>query len=98
MDFQIHFSYRNRLCHCLAVVDYREEPYYIFTTQYDEQIISTYSDDVTIKTDFNRVLPMDDDYLKGIVELRQAIFNAFVMTPEYSELKERLQLSSLERR
>jgi hypothetical protein len=98
MEFQVHFTYQNRPCHCLAVVDYRETPYFIFTTQFDEQIISIYSDDISIKTDLNRVLPMDDDYLKGIVELRQAIFNAFTTTPECSELKEQLQLSNLERR
>jgi hypothetical protein len=82
---------------CRLLIDYSEEPYYIFTIQKDSLIIDKYSDDVSIKTDLFKVLPKEDDFLEGIVELRQAIFNAFTSTAEYQKLKAQLLNSKAEK-
>jgi hypothetical protein len=97
MELDISFNFRNRMYSYRLLIDYSEEPYYIFTIQKDSFIIDKYSDDVSIKTDLFKVLPKEDDFLDGIVELRQAIFNAFISTPEYHMLKAQLSKSKAEK-
>lgn len=97
MELDISFNFRNKMYSCNLLVDYSGEPYYIFTIQKDSFIIDKYSDEVSIKTDLFTVLPKEDDYINGIVELRQAIFNAFTSTPEYHMLKAQLPNNKAEK-
>lgn len=95
MDFQFSFVFRSksRLAH--AFIDYNEEPYFIFTILLDKELIEEFSDEITIKTDFNKVLPKKDDSTPGLVELRQSIFDSIKETEEFKALKGRVTNKSL---
>jgi len=90
MQLHLQFTYNNQPCICEVLLDSSALPYYMFTLHTNPYIIAKYSDEVVIKTDLLKVLPKEDDYIDGIVELRQTIFNAFTATTEYEQTRSRL--------
>jgi hypothetical protein len=78
----IPFSYQGAMWLCSALIDCSDDPCYIFVTLYDRQLINQFGDEITIKTDFNGLLPKKDD-TPELVMLRQAIFDAVQPTPEF---------------
>ena len=85
------FRHKTRNAH--AYIDTTEFPFYIFTIILDRELIEAFSDEVAIKTDFNKVLPKKDDYKEGLVALRQAIFNAIRNTAPFKELKTKMAIA-----
>jgi hypothetical protein len=87
MDFDFSFVFRDKLRYAHAYIDYKEKPYFIFTIILDSELVEEFSQEVTIKTDFNKVLPKADDIVKGMVELRQAMFDVIKESEPFKQLK-----------
>jgi hypothetical protein len=87
----VQFNFRNRLCQCDYIIDSSAYPGYIFTFFTDKELIAEFSADITIKTDFYKLLPKNDDYGE-LIKLRQVIFNAIYPLDEFAEAKKQLTL------
>ena len=87
MESDVQFTFRNKEYSCYAVMDCSEYPYYIFTILADNELITEFGDEVTIKTNGEGRLPKRDD-LPVLTELREAIFDGVKTTPEFIALKE----------
>jgi hypothetical protein len=86
MGYDITFVFRGKICTCTAYLDCGQLPVYIFIILKDQCLIEEYSDELTIKTDFHKVLPRTDD-TASLVELRQAIFNALLGYHAFNKAK-----------
>src|SRR4051812_9929195 len=75
MDLSVQFTFRNKNYTCNIYIDSSADPCLIFVILFDKEIISEFGDEVTIKTDCEKLLPKKDDYPK-LIELRQAIFDS----------------------
>lgn len=75
------FIFRGKICVCNFLIDCSAYPGYIFTFLFDQEVVAEFSDEVTIKTDFVKLLSKSDDY-PALVTLRQAILDAICITPE----------------
>jgi hypothetical protein len=93
MELELNFSFKGKACSCRAFIDISEQPYFIFTIQRDTDIIRKYGDDISIKTDLSAILPHDNDWIAGMADVRQAIFEAFVTTSEYYIIRSQLSKS-----
>jgi hypothetical protein len=54
----------------------------VFVTLYDNDLVSEFGEEITIKTDFENLLPKKGDYLT-LLELRQAILDAMIALPYF---------------
>lgn len=77
----IQFIFRGKICTCSFLIDCSAYPGYIFIFIADKEVIAEFSEEVTIKTDFVKLLSKKDDY-PALVTLRQAILDAISPTPE----------------
>ena len=84
MDHNFQFTFRNMPYSCTAVIDRSAEPYLVFAILTDPLLITEFGDEVTVKTDFVRLLPKRDDY-PALIELRQSILNGLKLLPAFSE-------------
>jgi hypothetical protein len=86
MDSIVEFLFRGKLYSAEVFFDTSAMPFYIFCLLYDADLVSEFGQDLTIKTDLEKLLPKKDD-CKELVELRQAIFNAARNTSEFQKAK-----------
>ena len=86
MDLSIQFIFRKKLFSCTVLIDKSEYPCYIFVLFEDNDLIKEFGDEITIKTDCDRLLAKKDDYPE-LVELRQSIFNVVKIIPEFIAIK-----------
>ncbi|HYH16260.1 MAG TPA: hypothetical protein VD794_13620 [Flavisolibacter sp.] len=82
MTFTTTFTFRSKSYQTKIYLDYCEAPLYIFTIIDDTEIIDAFGEDVYIKTDGKRILPMLCHY-PSLNELRQSIFNVVKERPEF---------------
>ena len=90
METQMHFEFKNELFNCAFYIDSSEIPCYVFIELQDLQLIEIFGEEITIKTDFEKVLPKQDDY-RELVELRQALFDALQKAPDFLTVRRRLK-------
>ncbi|HVE60745.1 MAG TPA: hypothetical protein VNA26_02935, partial [Chitinophagaceae bacterium] len=64
---------------------------YIFVLLISPEIIKEFGDEISIKTDCEKLLPKKDDYPQ-LVRLRQSIFDAIKIIPEFLAAKEKMIL------
>jgi len=81
MDSETQFSFRNTHYFCKTYVDSSAHPCYVFVILLDNGLIHEFGEELTIKTDCEKLLPRTDDHPR-LVALRQAIFDSLKKTPE----------------
>ncbi len=86
MDLKLKCSFRNRIFSCNAYIDSTDYPCYVFVELVDKELVSEFGEEVTIKTDFDKLLSRKDDYPK-LVLLLVAILDSIKKTPEYEKAK-----------
>lgn len=91
MDLNIQFTFRNKGHSCYIYIDSTAHPCYIFVILADKKLIKEFGDEITIKTDCDKRLPKKDDYPE-LAELRESIFNAVKIIPEFIAVKQRMIL------
>lgn len=79
---ELHFQFREKLYSCIAIIDTTDYPCYIFTIQKDPEIVREFGDEVSIKTDCERLLPKEDDHPQ-LMDLRLSIFRAITQTADF---------------
>ncbi|GAC1424964.1 MAG: hypothetical protein NVS1B13_13800 [Flavisolibacter sp.] len=87
MELEVQFIFRRESCLCRAFVDVSEYPCYIFVLLRQPKLINEFGEEVSIKNDFEILLPKKDDY-PDLVELRQAIFDAIKAKPAFMFVRE----------
>ena len=87
MELEVQFTFRKESYLCSAFVDVSEYPCYIFVLLRQRNLINEFGDEVSIKNDFEVLLPKKDDY-PDLVELRQAIFDAIKAKPAFMFVRE----------
>jgi len=91
MDLNKRFTFRNKDYRCNIYIDSTAHPCFIFAILLDKDLISEFGDEITIKTDCEKLLPKKDDYTE-LIKLRQSIFNAVKTIPEFISAKSRMIL------
>ena len=81
MEVKSLFVYRERVYDCEIFTDISPDPCFIFIVLNDPGLIARFGTDLIIKTDYEKVLPLNNDH-DELAELRQAIFNAIITFPE----------------
>ncbi|RYZ47832.1 MAG: hypothetical protein EOP49_20215 [Sphingobacteriales bacterium] len=82
------FHLRGRDFSCEACIDNTEYPCLVFIRLFDRALIEEFGMEVTITTDFDKLLARGDDY-PAIKSLRQALLVALQLQPVW--IVERLQ-------
>jgi hypothetical protein len=86
MDTILKFIFREKLFTCEVCIDCSEDPSFVFVLLADEELVSEFGDEITIKTDFISRLARRDD-LDNLVLLRQAIFDSLKFHPMFLQAK-----------
>ncbi len=87
METHLQFSFRNKVRKAFLFIDNREEPCFIFLILEDKELIKEFGEDLSIKTDFENILPSDNISVE-IEKLREAIFHELRHTIEFAKAKE----------
>jgi len=74
MDAPIKFLFRKKWYKGEMFVEDSEFPCFVFVIVRDRELVEEFGDEISLKTDFESLLPKKDDYPK-IKELREAIFS-----------------------
>ena len=91
MEETVQFLYKEKLYQCEAYIDYTEFPCFVFVILNDRGLMQEFGDEITIKTDLEKLLPRKDDYPE-LVELRKAIFDAVKYTGRFMRIKQQTLL------
>ena len=94
MDFIVQFLFREKLSTARVYIDDSEYPCLIFTILNDVALIREFSDEVTIKSDGEIILPMKYSY-PALDELRISMFNSIKNTQQFQDVKVRMRRGSL---
>jgi hypothetical protein len=78
----VEFSFRQKVYTCNINIISSGYPCFVFVNLHDKELINEFSKEVTIKTDGEIRLPKKDDHAE-LVELRQSIFDAIKIQPEF---------------
>jgi hypothetical protein len=82
MGLLVPFTFRNKACLCSIYIDNSKSPCYVFIDLKDRELIIEFGEEVTVKTDFYKRLPKQDDY-PALVALREAIFDSLKDLPSF---------------
>jgi hypothetical protein len=82
MGLHVPFIFRNKPSSCTVYIDSSATPRYLFIELKDQGLIDEFGADITVKTDFERRLPKQDD-CPELVALREVIFHAIKHLPEF---------------
>jgi hypothetical protein len=82
MDCFVYYTFRGKVCAARAFFSFEQEPYFIFLWLFDSALINEFGDEISIKTDLEKVLSRKNDY-KGLMELEEAIFAALKKEPAF---------------
>lgn len=88
MDAPFTFNFNGRVYRAAAYFSFEAEPCYLFVQLLDSELQVQFGEEVTIKTDCETLLQKEDDVIYGLLELRQAIFDAIKITPEFFRAKQ----------
>lgn len=91
MELPVEFLFRDKQYNCIAFIDNSSSPFYIFADLQDAALIAEFGKEITVKTDFEKRLPKKDDY-PSLVEIRQSIFMAVKLLPEFAAARYKLEL------
>lgn len=94
MDLKLHFNFRNKIYSCVAYIDNSAFPCYVFLDLLDNELVTEFGSEISIKTDFENLLPKKDDY-PSLVLLRQAILSSFMQLPDYSNIKQQCRQNKM---
>lgn len=83
----LNFIFRSKLYRCEALIDDTDYPLYVFIIFCDEELKAGFGNDLTLKTDFENLLPRRDDSSESF-ELRQTIFAALKSSALFQQAKE----------
>ncbi len=75
------FTHKKGNYSCNYEIDNSEDPCFVFVTFNDKTLIKKYGGELTIKTDFQDLLPFEDGH-SVLNELRQDVFNGLKSHPE----------------
>ena len=87
MKIPLQFRFRNKERKASAFIDNQEEPCFVFLILEDKEIIKEFGEDISIKTDFENILPSDNASVE-LEKLREAIFHELRRTVEFAKAKE----------
>ena len=88
MDAKIDFLFRKKLYEGKIFVDGSELPCLVFVILYDQELEEEFGDEITLKTDFEKLLLGKNDY-KALAELKEAIFSIARNTAPFVAVKEK---------
>ena len=80
------FTFRKKTRCFEPFIDDSEFPCYIFVILEDEELAAEFGRDVTLKTDFETLLPRQDD-TPSLLALRQTIFDTLKTTVLFQQAK-----------
>jgi len=86
MGLPVPFVFRKKAFVCTVYFDNTPSPCYVFIDLKDQELIHEFGKEITIKTDFERRLPKQDDY-PALVLLRDVVFDAVKLLPEFMTRK-----------
>lgn len=86
MDCFFYFYFRGSKCGARAFFSFERNPYFIFLWLYDSELVLEFSDEISIKTDLEQVLPRKNDYA-SLVDLELTLFEALQKEPEFIRQK-----------
>jgi hypothetical protein len=90
MNANIDFIFRKKLYKAELFFDDSEYPCFVFVIIHDKALIEEFGDEITLKTDLQKLLPKKDDYPE-LVGLREAIFSIAKNTAVFLAGKEKWQ-------
>lgn len=82
MDINRQFTFHGRLYGCSTFIDHSIDPCFVFVEFTDPELIGKFGSEVTIKTDFEKLLPFGGCEPE-LLELRLAIFDTLQVHPEF---------------
>ena len=82
MDFKVQFHFRGASYNAIPYISFEEDPCFIFITLEGEKVVKEFGEEISIKTDCEKVLPKKDSYPE-LEELRKAIFDAVKETQPF---------------
>ena len=86
MDFKVQFLFRGTYYSAISYLSFDEDPCFIFVSLEGDELIKEFGEEISIKTDCEKVLPKKDSYPE-LEELRHAIFEAVKQTPLFELAK-----------
>lgn len=90
MDLKLNFIFRDTCFSCNAFIDNTDYPCYLFVELTDKDLAREFGEEITIKTDFDKLLPEKDDY-PGVMRLQDAILDSVKKIPGYEVAKQECQ-------
>jgi hypothetical protein len=94
MDAKIEFLFREKLYEGQIFVEGSELPCLVFVILYDKGLVEEFGDEITLRTDFDNLLPRRSDY-QSLNELREAIFSIARNTAPFLAVKEKWKKAGL---
>lgn len=94
MEINREFVFQGKKHGCNAYIDAAAEPYFIFVEFKDAGLIERFGAEMTIKTDFEKLLPFGS-YSIEISELRQTIFDMLQTHPDFIHAKLKVEALKL---
>ena len=82
MGLLVPFTFRNIASACTIHIDSSATPCYVFIDLISKDLIYEFGEEITIKTDFVKLLPRQEDY-PALVVLNDVIFDAIKVLPEF---------------
>ena len=86
MDINREFTFRDKLYGCDTYIDSSIDPCFVFVELQDTELIAKFGKELTLKTDFEKLLPFGDRDPE-FNELREAIFSTLQVHPEFIHAK-----------
>ena len=84
----LQFKFRNRQSKAVVIIDFTEAPCYFFVSIKDEVLRKEFGTNISIATDFEKILTKPNRSLTQYDKLKVAIFEAMKTTMEFARVKE----------
>ena len=88
MTIVLQFKFRNRQSKAVVIIDFAEAPCYLFVDIKDEVLRKEFGANISIATDFEKILTKPNRSLTQYDKLKVAIFEAMKSTREFARVKE----------
>lgn len=93
MDINREFTFSGKKYECSTFIDHSADPCFVFVEFTDPDLIARFGAELTIKTDFEKLLPFGGRGQE--TELRQAIFDTLQVHPEFIHAKLKVEALKL---
>ena len=90
MDALIDFVFRKKHYQAEMYVEDSEFPCLVFVFLHNEELQNEFGEEITVKTDFEKLLPKMDDY-PNLIELRKTVFAMIKNTERFLTAKRKWQ-------